>query len=62
MKKNLVIENKAMLRIPSRMLAIKKIGKIFEITRIIYLNSSERSEQFLVTECFFNMFPEVSHI
>ena len=34
---------------------------IFEITRTIYSNS-ERSEQFLVTECFFNLFLEVSHI
>ena len=29
--------------------------------RTIYSNS-ERSEQFLVTECFFNLFSEVSHI
>ena len=35
--------------------------QIFEITRTIYSNS-ERSEQFLVTECFFNLFLEVSHI
>ena len=34
--------------------------KIFEITRKIY--SSNYSEQFLVTECFFNLFLEVSHI
>ena len=33
----------------------------FEITGTIYSNS-ERSEQFLVTECFFNLFLEVSHI
>ena len=33
----------------------------FEITRTIYSNS-ERSEQFLVTECFFNLFLELSHI
>ena len=32
-----------------------RIFKIFEITRTIYSNS-ERSEQFLVTECFFNLF------
>ena len=38
-----------------------RICKIFEITRTIYSNS-ERSEQFLVTECFFNLFLEVSHI
>ena len=38
-----------------------KICKIFEITRTMYSNS-ERSEQFLVTECFFNLFLEVSHI
>ena len=37
------------------------IEKIFEITRTIYSNS-ERSEQFLVTECFFNIFLEFSHI
>ena len=35
-----------------------RICKIFEITRTIYSNS-ERSEQFLVTECFFNLFLEV---
>ena len=34
--------------------------KIFEITKTIYSNS-ERSEQFLVTECFFNLFLEVPH-
>ena len=33
----------------------------FEITRIIYSNS-ERSGQFLVTGCFFNLFLKVSHI
>ena len=38
-----------------------RICKFFEITRTIYSNS-ERSEQFLVTECFFNLFQEVSHI
>ena len=31
------------------------------VDRTIYSNS-ERSEQFLVTECFFNLFLEVSHI
>ena len=35
--------------------------KNFEITWTIYSNS-ERSEQFLVTEYFFNLFLEVSHI
>ena len=39
----------------------QRIFKNFEITRTIYSNS-ERPEQFLVTECFFNLFPEVSHI
>ena len=34
---------------------------VISITRTIYSNS-ERSEQFLVTECFFNLFLEVSHI
>ena len=38
-----------------------RICKIFEITRTIYSNS-ERSEQFLVTECLFNLFLEVSQI
>ena len=33
--------------------------KIFEITRTSYSNC-ERSEQFLVTECFLNLFLEVS--
>ena len=32
-----------------------------KITRTIYSNN-ERSEQFLVTKCFFNFFLEVSHI
>jgi hypothetical protein len=35
--------------------------KKIEITRTIYSNS-EGSEQFLVTECFFNLFLEVYHI
>ena len=38
-----------------------RICKSFEITRTIY-SHSERSEQFLVTECFFNLFLEVSQI
>ena len=38
-----------------------RICKSFEITRTI-CSKSERSEQFLVTECFFNLFLEVSHI
>ena len=38
-----------------------RICKNFEITKTICSNS-ERSEQFLVTECFFNLFLEVSHI
>ena len=38
-----------------------RIRKKFEITRTIYSNS-ERSEKFLVTECFFNLFLEVSYI
>ena len=38
-----------------------RICKNFEITRTIYSNR-ERSEQFLVTECFFNLFLEVSQI
>ena len=37
-----------------------KICKNFEITRT-FCSSSERSEQFLVTELFFNLFLEVSH-
>ena len=38
--------------------------KLFEITRTIYSSSerSEVSEQFLVTECYFNLFLEVSKI
>ena len=35
------------------------IEKNFEIAWTIYSNS-ERSEQFLVTECFFNLFLEIS--
>ena len=37
-----------------------RISKVFEITRTIYSNS-ERSEQFMVTDCFLNLFLEVSH-
>jgi len=37
----------------------REFAKHFEITRTIYSNS-ERSEQFMVTECFFNLFLEVS--
>ena len=36
-----------------------RICKSFEITRT-FCSNSERSEQFLVTECFFNLFLEVS--
>ena len=32
-----------------------------EALRTIYSNS-QRSEQFIITECFFNLFLEVSHI
>ena len=39
----------------------KEFAKIFEITRTIYSNS-ERSEQFLVPECFFNLFLQASQI
>ena len=39
----------------------REFAKNFEVTRTIYSNS-ERSEQFLVTECFFNLFLEVSQI
>ena len=42
-------------------LEIEKNFWIFEISRAIY-SKSERSEQYLVTECFFNWFLEVSHI
>ena len=38
-----------------------RICKNFEITSTIYSNS-ERTKQFLVTECFFNLFLEVSQI
>ena len=40
---------------------VRKKYSSFEITRTIYSNS-ERSKKFLVTECFFNWFLEVSHI
>ena len=39
----------------------REFAKNFEITRTIYSNN-KRSEQFLVTECFFNLFLEVSHV
>ena len=38
-----------------------RIFKNFEIAWTIYSNS-ERSEQFLVTECFFNLFLEISQV
>ena len=38
-----------------------RIFKSFEITKTIYSNS-KMSVQFLVTECFFNLFLEISHI
>ena len=38
-----------------------RISKIFEITRTTYSNN-EMSELFLLTECFFNLFLEVSQI
>ena len=38
-----------------------RICKKFEITKTI-CSKTERSEQFLVTECFFNLFLEVSQI
>jgi hypothetical protein len=42
-------------------IVLPKICKIFKITRTIHLNC-DKSEQFLVSECFFNLFLEVSHI
>ena len=39
----------------------REFSKFFKITRTIYSNI-EGSEQFLVTECFFNLFLEVSQI
>ena len=38
-----------------------RICKNFEITRTIYSNS-ESSERFSMTECFFNLFLNISHI
>ena len=40
---------------------LRKICKVFEITGTICSNS-ERSEHFLVTKCFFDLFLEVSHV
>ena len=42
-------------------LKAKNLQKKFQITRTIY-SDSERSEQFLVTECFFNLFLKGSQI
>ena len=39
----------------------REFEKKIEITITIYSNS-ERSEQFLLKECFFTLFLEVSHI
>ena len=43
-----------------KLLKFEAEGKTFEITRTIY--SNERSEQFLVTDCFFNLFLDVFYI
>ena len=50
MRKNCSSDRENLLKLRLR------ICKIFEIIRAIYSNS-ERSEQFLVTEWFFNLFP-----
>ena len=39
----------------------RELAKKIEITRSIY-SKRERLEQFLMTECFFNLFLEVSQI
>ena len=39
----------------------REFSKILRSLEQIYSNS-ERSEQFLAPECFFNLFSEVSHI
>ena len=44
-----------------KILKFETEGQEFEITRRIYSNS-DRSEQFLVTECFLNFFLEVSDV
>ena len=44
-----------------KLLKFEAEGKNVEITKTIYSNC-DRSEQFFVTECFFNLFLEVSHI
>ena len=49
------------------LLKFKAEGREFEITRIILVtrtiySNSERLEQVLATECFFDLFLEVSHI
>ena len=53
-EKNVLVIEKNFLN--SRLKA-ENLQKKVEITRAIYSNS-ERSEQFLVTECFFNLFPD----
>ena len=55
-KKNLVIEKNFW----NSRLKTENLQKFFEIIRTY--SNSERSEQFLVTACFFNLFLEVSHI
>ena len=44
-----------------KLLTLEAECREFEITRTIYSNS-ERSEQFSIAECFFNLFLEVSHV
>ena len=57
MRKNCACDREKLLKFEAEG---REFAKNFEITKTIYSNS-ERSEQFLVTECFFNLFLEVSH-
>ena len=53
MRKNCPIDREKVLKSEAEG---REVSKFFEITRTIHSNS-ERSEQFLVTECFFWLVP-----
>ena len=60
-EKNVLVIEKKLLKFEAEDREFAKFLRSLEIIRTIYSNSV-RSEPFLVTECFFNLFLEVSHI
>ena len=58
MRKNCSSDREKLLKFEAEGREFAKILRSLEQ----FIQNSERSEQFLVTECFFNLFLEVSHI